>query len=70
MEEAGDVVIGKHICVFRVGREAMVGAREWDFKELDGGAWREGGSELGDVEWGVDEGDGITLLPLYVEGQG
>lgn len=68
MEQADDVVVGKHIRVFGAGREAMVGAGEWDFKEANGGAWREGGSELGDVEWGVDEGDGITLMPFYVEG--
>ncbi|KAL6275245.1 hypothetical protein ACE6H2_018846 [Prunus campanulata] len=39
-------------------REAVVGAFERDFKEVNGEAWRKRGAEpeLLDVEWGVDEG--------------
>lgn len=46
----------------------MVGAGERDFKEANGGVWRERGLEVLDVEWGVDKGYGVVFSLFYLEG--
>ncbi|GLT46304.1 hypothetical protein SLA2020_200670 [Shorea laevis] len=59
-EKADDEVIKKNIVVLRIGREAMVGAVEGELKELDGGVEGKRGAKLGDIERGVDQGDGVV----------
>lgn len=49
-EEAG----GEGVGVFGVVGEAVSGAGEGEGGEMEGGAWREGGLEGLDVEWGAD----------------
>lgn len=61
-KEIADLVWRERIGVLRVGREAMVGGVEGDFKEANGGGGRKNTAEIGDVEWGVYEGDLIALL--------
>lgn len=60
-----DEVVRKGIGVLGVGREAMVGAGERDFKEANGGVLRERRSELLDVEGGVDKSYGVILSLFF-----
>lgn len=46
----------------------MVGAAEGDFKEANGGVWRERWSEFVDVLRGVDEGDAVIFSSLNLKG--
>lgn len=61
-------MVRKDVGVLRVRRQAVVGAGERDFKEVNGGVWRERGLEVLDVEWGVDKGYGVVFSLFYLEG--
>lgn len=67
MEEINDAIIREDIGVLGVGREAMIRAAKRDFKEANGGGWRDCRPEFLDVERRADKGDAVALLLLYMK---
>ena len=68
--ELDDEMVGKDVGVLSIRRQTVVRAGERDFKEVDGGVWRERGPEVLDVERGVNKGYCVVLSLFYLEGQG
>lgn len=68
LDEANDEVVWYNIGVFGVGREAMVGAVEGDFEEINGGVWWERGPQLFDVQRGIHYGDSVVCFSFQAKG--
>lgn len=66
VEEVGEemVVVSKGIGVLDVRREAVAGVREGDLEKANTvvEVWRERGRDEVDIEWGGDEGNGVSCV--------
>lgn len=66
VEEVGEemVVVGKRIGVLDVRREAVVGVGEGDLEKANTvvEVWRERERDEVDIEWGGDEGNGVSCV--------